>query len=437
MAGKSIKTHIEDLKRLVEQQDLGVEALAEGDRKTGRDFRSAVHQLRDNDDSNPADLAVRIDQFINVAYERMPSSERSASFYWRSLHTDACIAKALVCASTPELHEDVARECISTLDHAIIISGATGEDRMDMIQEIIRLLQARIPCRPPLNHILAPGQEAVHLPPTFRGNVCSIASLPFSVPENCVQTPFVVRKGAADWRAMQEAHQWASLAYLNAVAGPGRIVPVEVGDDYRSDNWTQKLLSWDEFLSSLDPEDHHRHHTLYLAQHNLLTQFPKLWDDIGVPDFVWTSLPPSMVEPIINAWLGPKGTISPAHTDPFSNCYVQVVGRKTVWLAPPDCDVAKSMYPYGPSSTGIVDKTHNPAANAADPLMSNTSRVDVFPATSQAIEASQKEFPRFWDAVPGKALCVTLNPGDLLFFPPKWWHAMRSEDVSFSVSMWF
>lgn len=118
----------------------------------------------------------------------------------------------------------------------------------------------------------------------------------------------------------------------------------------------------------------------------------------------------------------------------ISSLIVQVVGRKTVWLAPPN--VAAAMYPYQSSLAG-ADKSHNPAANTTSPLMSNTSRVDVFPATLHEIETSQSAFPLFWNSVPDEASCVSLNPGDLLFFPPGWWHAMRSEDVSFSVSMWF
>lgn len=94
------------------------------------------------------------------------------------------------------------------------------------------------------------------------------------------------------------------------------------------------------------------------------------------------------------------------------------------------------MYPYRPS-LGDTDKTHHPAANATEPLMSNTSRVDVFPASKDVQDACKDEYPAFWNMVPAKALSVTLDPGDLLFFPPGWWHAMRSEDVSFSVSMWF
>ncbi|KAF9234029.1 hypothetical protein BU15DRAFT_90132 [Melanogaster broomeanus] len=340
-----------------------------------------------------------MDHFISIAYERMPSSERSASLYWRMLYTDACILKVLARATIPDLPEEVARECISTLDHAIIVAGAsTDEGRRDyIVHKIIKQLQV--------------AREPVCQLPTSKNSVRSLASLP-SI------RPFVLRGYASDWPAMHEPHQWASVAYLFSVAGPARMVPVEVGDDYRSDDWTQKLLHWDDFLSSLNSEGvsgQHQRHTLYLAQHNLLTQFPQLWEDITVPDIVYAYLtssdfpnyePPTNV--IINAWLGPERTISPAHTDPFFNCYVQVVGRKTVWLAPPN--VAASMYPHD-SSPDDTDRSHNPAANNTNPLLSNTSRVD--------------------------ALCVILNPGDLLFFPPGWWHAMRSEDVSFSVSMWF
>lgn len=65
--------------------------------------------------------------------------------------------------------------------------------------------------------------------------------------------------------------------------------------------------------------------------------------------------------------------------------------------------------------------------------MSNTSQVDVFAAEEQLA----KMFPLFTERVAPQAMCATLEPGDLLFFPPGWWHAMRSEETSFSVSMWF
>ena len=63
--------------------------------------------------------------------------------------------------------------------------------------------------------------------------------------------------------------------------------------------------------------------------------------------------------------------------------------------------------------------------------MSNTSRIDVF-----GTEADP-DFPAFWQKVVPEAMSVTLEPGDVLFFPPGWWHAMRANDISLSVSMWF
>jgi lysine-specific demethylase 8 len=67
--------------------------------------------------------------------------------------------------------------------------------------------------------------------------------------------------------------------------------------------------------------------------------------------------------------------------------------------------------------------------------MSNTSQVDVF--APSAAEQRLEGHPLFWERVAPHAISATLEPGDLLFFPPGWWHAMRSEEKSFSVSMWF
>ena len=109
----------------------------------------------------------------------------------------------------------------------------------------------------------------------------------------------------------------------------------------------------------------------------------------------------------------------------------QVVGRKTVWLAPPS--VTHAMYPYPPPGTPSSDKPYNPASNNTNPSMSNTSRVDVFAAE----EVLRDGFPLFIEHAAPHAMCSTLEAGDLLFFPPGWWHALRSEETSFSVSMWF
>jgi len=102
-------------------------------------------------------------------------------------------------------------------------------------------------------------------------------------------------------------------------------------------------------------------------------------------------------------------------------CYlVQVVGYKSVWLAPPSASPLMQPVQHSQESGHSMD---------IDELtMGNTSRLDVFSSDSS------KEFP---DQVVPSSMTATLGPGDMLFFPPGWWHAMRSESTSFSISMWF
>lgn len=123
-------------------------------------------------------------------------------------------------------------------------------------------------------------------------------------------------------------HSWASTGYLRSIAGPGRLVPIEVGSDYRNDDWTQKMMVWDDFLTVLDSQEcvhQNKPDVLYLAQHDLMKQFPALRADIVVPDYIYAALEcpadfPGYMPPgnddqlVINAWLGPGGTVSPAHT---------------------------------------------------------------------------------------------------------------------------
>ncbi|KAH7908586.1 hypothetical protein BJ138DRAFT_1157340 [Hygrophoropsis aurantiaca] len=415
------------------------------------DFTAAGQLIRNNIDYDGA--RVRMEHFIQLSYKNMASLPPSRSKCWRRLYTDACIFKALAQVIHPDqVSIAIALEAIGTLDRAIITAGAAGEGRLPLILDFIREIQSAYlsayPMGLPLFDLSIDDRFQSPKCATYCDTPPCISPPSFTAFQNqWAHTPFILRKYLSDWPAMTD-HPWSSIEYLHSVAGPGRVVPVEVGEDYRSEEWSQRLIDWNTFLSSLytHHQDQGKREVLYLAQHNLLTQFPALRDDIIVPDYVYSSLSPPANCPgyappgnedrlIINVWLGPKGTISPAHTDPFFNCYAQVVGRKTVWLAPPD--VQDQMYPYSERTSGIADKAHNPAANTTNPMMSNTSRVDVFPSSEEAETQSKSQFPAFWENVPKKASCAILEPGDMLFFPPGWWHAMRSEEPSFSVSMWF
>jgi lysine-specific demethylase 8 len=407
------------------------------------EFHAAVRSLHDNANSRTS-----MKPFIDRAYQEMSRLPPSESLCWRRLYTDACILYAVFRVSDSVQDDAAATEAIAILDRAIIIAGAPG--RLDSIHQLIKNIQKNHLTLKPFRASSGHRQPLTQIynSSAFSRSVPCIHPAPNAFGREWSQKPFVLQGHGCvqGWKALRS---WASIDYLRSVAGPGRIVPVEVGKDYRTEEWTQRLMSWDCFLQSLDFPEHPaqpQNEVLYLAQHNLLMQFPALEGDIGIPEYVYACPDPPSCYPaykppgnadglIINAWLGPRGTISPAHTDPFFNCYAQVVGRKTVWLAPPD--VSDLMYPFDISTSDTIDKSHNPATNIAEPSMCNTSRVDVFPNSPEAEQASRDTFPDFWKEVPQRAMCMTLAPGDVLFFPPGWWHAMRSEETSFSVSMWF
>ena len=80
----------------------------------------------------------------------------------------------------------------------------------------------------------------------------------------------------------------------------------------------------------------------YLAQHPLLEQCPQLSRDAAPwPRFVQEAVargPRAQrgLEPIVSAWVAPRGATTPLHHDRHPNYLCHVVGRKLVYLWPPD-----------------------------------------------------------------------------------------------------
>ncbi|CAE6416553.1 unnamed protein product [Rhizoctonia solani] len=374
---------------------------------------------------------------------------------WRRLYTDAILLRCLNFLKEKSLLDDSERinstdgweQLIRLLDQAIILAGAPGEGRLELILSCITYIQhCYLPLKPvqhglsndlaaPTTLFLATNPVPIITPPP------SLSTFP-----TLAQRPLVLPGFASSWPATSN---WRSKRYLVSCAGRGRIVPVERGGDYRTDDWSVELMPWDEFLSKIGwEEEENDSEKLYLAQHSLFTQFPKLRADIQVPDYVYTepgshpcyTSPPGNEEQlVINAWCGGRGANSPAHTDPYYNVYVQIVGHKYIWLAPPEA--SSGMYAFN-SADKAQNQDHSVEPNR-DPkregMMGNTSSIDVFalstPDTSP--DTFKKLYPVFYEHALPLAQSTLLKPGDALVIPPGWWHAMRGVGGSFSVSFWF
>ncbi|ODQ51990.1 Clavaminate synthase-like protein [Saitoella complicata NRRL Y-17804] len=223
-------------------------------------------------------------------------------------------------------------------------------------------------------------------------------------------TPLIITEAMQNWPAVY-LESWSSFDYLLNVTSNGqRLVPVEIGDSYVSKDWTQKVMPFKEFLETyiLNPDPPA---LAYLAQHDLFSQIPRLREDIRIPDYCYADHETALEEPIVNAWFGPKGTVSPLHKDPYCNIFAQVAGYK-YWKNFPESET-ENLYPRGEED--CVD-------------MSNTSQVDVDGAVDL------EKYPKYAEAQYREGI---LGPGEMLFVPKGSWHFVKSLTPSYSVSFWF
>ena len=395
-------------------------------------------------------LLARPDALITLAHTKLHTYPfASVPACWHRLYTDASISLAVnlikenwvdnarngVNWSDGEKDEDDNDEWIGevvrTLDMAIIMAGAAGrrgivDTLTGALQQYVEEHQSLRRTRIMVDDAFPVGLNASSKAPVLRYPVRSAAHMSmgefewFTVMESI---PLVLREELTHWPALHE-RPWSSPAYLlEKTFGGRRLIPVEVGRSYTDEDWGQSIITFREFMDGYMLRDRVEGNRKlgYLAQYDLFAHIPSLRNDIAIPDHCYTDMAyakgsgvAKLEEPIINAWFGPAGTISPLHHDPYHNVLCQVVGKKYVRLYSPA--ETEKLYPRGVEGGGID--------------MGNTSAVDV-EVDEDVMEAL---FPHFHEA---KYVETILSEGECLYIPVGWWHYVRSLTVSFSVSFWW
>lgn len=320
-------------------------------------FRQAVFSLSGSHPSSacpelafPTLFTLANDKINSFPYHSVPET-------WRRLYTEVGIAWTLsdLLSASDAKDEDPGKDqdrwlaAVARLDMVLIVAGAPGDGRRDFVDDLIALTQAlhlptrpwspgseegsvlkkpRLISRPPAVLSLAPAEvPSISPPPSISGFVQSHLSRPF------ILRGFLRETG---WPALDPSTPWNRRDYLLSVTGRGRIVPVEVGaGDYTHPDWGQGMAPFEEFLERIgwpsgDEKDSGESTgeagdplpPLYLAQHSLLSQFPRLNYDILQPDYIYsappetdTYHPPANEDGVlVNVWVGGEGRCSPAHT---------------------------------------------------------------------------------------------------------------------------
>lgn len=297
------------------------------------------------DTGNAADAQASFQALLDLSHERILAYPyKEVPDCWRRLYTDATLLRVLaLLVSGATNSSEIWIAAVKDLDKVLIVAGAPGHRRQEYTHALIRLVQQQhLPhgSVSRFNDSLALSDTSSDL---FHLNQPIKRFTPESAPtiedflSSAFTTPFIISEGVKFWPAFSK---WSSLEYLQSTAGRGRIVPVEVGGTYTQEAWSQEMMDFDTFLESLcktdtsgqDSLQHSSRSVLYLAQHDLLRQLPSLEDDFTAPDYVYMSPPatadaPTYTPPdadrgyLVNLWLGPSNTHSPAHTDPYYNCY--------------------------------------------------------------------------------------------------------------------
>jgi hypothetical protein len=264
--------------------------------------------------------------------------------------------------------------------------------------------------------------------------------------------PLVILNGNTSWATVAS---WESPAYLMQLTlGGRRLVPVEIGRSYTDSEWTQKIMSFHEFITKYMLVSCPATNRGYLAQHDLSRQIPSIVKDFPTPDFCYSEPPyPAYPDPKSkeledeeaklsdnverNIWLGPAHTVSPAHTDPYHNILAQVVGEKYVRLYAPD--QKQFMYPRGVedginmSNTSLVDVGQYMRAFEGWAGWDKADEVERYRAEDLQREI-QRQFPSLKKA---QYMETILRPGQMLYLPKGWWHYCRSLSPSISMSFWW
>lgn len=364
-------------------------------------------------------------------------------------------------------------DVIQILDKALIVAGAPM--RKACIQRLLDALNAVIgnsdTAKPMFPSAFVPAPE-------IRFPIPRVSAPTFEAMQHHMQTirtPLVITDAVDHWPALTKG-SWDSLDHWwSRTLNGHRLVPVEIGRSYNDEDFGQRIMELKEFVSDFLWGESE---TGYLAQYDLLSQIPALRNDIAIPDYCYIDAPapeagtpadlykkrqatemsppngeqqteglpsePSTAddspagstpgsddlddlpsEPHIQAWIGPRWTITPLHYDVYHNILVQVVGAKYIRLYSPHTPASQ----IHPRSDG-ADGTNN----GMD--MSNNSQVDI--AEMEMSPGMDEHWEEVWPGFQQAEYVETvLREGESLYIPIGWWHYVRGLQAGASVSFWW
>ena len=162
---------------------------------------------------------------------------------------------------------------------------------------------------------------------------------------------------------------------------------------------------------------------LYLAQASFAVLPEALKIDLPTPEIVARSGTGDVYD--TNIWMGTPPTYTPLHRDPNPNLFVQLAGKKTVRILPPE--LGDKVFARVQNALG---RSESAAFRGEDMMKGKEKRLLedlIWNDGSNLDEAREAGYEAY------------VGRGDGLFIPKGWWHSVKGvgDGVTGSVNWWF
>lgn len=227
--------------------------------------------------------------------------------------------------------------------------------------------------------------------------------------------PFIIENVAEHWDA---CNKWSN-DYLIKHCG-NKVITIcffqqnflqdykKFAYNYNSDSYDEKEMQYKEYIKNIKYRTKKNDNDVgcYLQEVSFEKYFHELVGDVTYPKYLNR-------KPWVNFWHGFSSknftSTSTLHFDRIHNIYVQIRGQKRFLLFPPSNYL--SFYPPLEDSSG---RGHNSKVNP------DLLQLELFP-----------KFP--WQ----ERIEVILQPGEIIYIPPFWWHHVTSVNENISLSFWY
>ncbi|KAK5657312.1 hypothetical protein OQA88_3376 [Cercophora sp. LCS_1] len=254
-------------------------------------------------------------------------------------------------------------------------------------------------------------------------------------------TPFVIRGGAAEWKATRT---W-SAEFLRSHLGnePVNVAVTPLGNAdaptlhnnslvfAKPHEEDQPFSSFLDYIIAQERESPTSPSEIRYAQtqnDNLRTEYPSLFTHVP-PTIPFARIALDQSPDAINLWIGNSQSVTALHKDNYENIYVQILGQKQFVLLPPHCQPC------------VNEQLLRPAT-----YQRNSGNLEL------ELEDGDDVPFAIWDPDrPGERgteysalvepVRVTLKEGDMLYLPAMWYHKVSQscgdEGICVAVNYWY